>query len=84
MTWVYYSCEANNLESSLIVHALELAITRALFVVLKLKQPIHHKTFVLVVLDIYRKLNGYMAEILLEYIRIDLGPTLPVWSITHT
>ena len=79
MTWVYYSCEANNLESSLIVHALELA----LFVVLKLMQPIHHKTFVLVVLDIYRKLNGYMAEILFGYIRIDLGPTLPVLSIIY-
>ena len=47
--------EVTNLESSVVVHELELVINRALYVFMKPRQPIHRRKYVLAILNIYRK-----------------------------
>ena len=64
MTWVLTAVrqEAKSLEISAVVHELELAII-ALY--MELREPIHRRKFVFVVLNIYRKRKEYWVQWLL-------------------
>ena len=68
MKWILAAVgqEVNNLESSAVVIGLESAINRALYGFMKIRLPIHRRKPVLAVLNIYRKVKGQMAAIIVN------------------